>query len=205
MGLYNFGRVVCRGFFKLAFRLRIHGVENIPPEGKGFIMVCNHQSYLDPPLLGICLKHHQLVFMAKAELFEKPILGPLIRRLGAFPVSRGKGDTSAVDRAIQTVEEGHTLALFPEGTRSKTGEPLRPKSGAVVIASQTGGEIVPAAIRYVGKHKHFRSKVVIRFGRAITQQELNLSDHPAPTEIKRASQMVMGRIVSLLEESKKHE
>lgn len=203
MGLYSFGRVVCRAFFRLAFSVKIYGVENLPPEGQGFLTVCNHQSYFDPPLLGICLRHHQLVFMAKAELFEKPVLGPLIKKLGAFPVSRGRGDTSALERAIETVRQGHSLALFPEGTRSLTGEPLKPKSGAVVIASQTGGDIVPAAIYYKGKHKHFRSKIIIRFGKPIKQEELHLPEHPAPSEIKRASQFVMGKIIELLDESKK--
>ena len=95
------------------------------------------------------------------ELFQNPFVGFIIRHLGAFPVARGKGDTSAIDTAVETVKNGRVLGLFPEGTRSHDDQLLRFKSGAAVIASQSGGDLLPAAIWY--ECKKFRSRVVIRY------------------------------------------
>lgn len=84
---YRFAKAVCNGALTLWFRIEVHGVENLPAEG-GYIVVANHRTYLDPVLVGIRMKR-QVNFMAKAELFSNKLLGPIIKRLGAFPVSRG--------------------------------------------------------------------------------------------------------------------
>ena len=197
MSFYSFARAAANFFLTATYSIRYEGLENIPDHG--FILVCNHQSYLDPVLLGMRLKKRQLIFMAKEELFQKPVLGPIIRKLGAFPVVRGKRDTSAVDTAIQTVKEGKMLALFPEGTRSKTGEPLRPKSGAVVIAARTGADIVPAAITFRNNRRRFRNRIVVRYGGLIPNEQLGLTDAASPAQIKQASRFVMDRIIGLRE------
>ena len=72
--------------------------------------------------------------MGKMELFRNPILGWALRTIGTFPVDRGAGDTSAIDNSRKVIEEGDILGIFPEGHRSKTGEPLRPKSGVALVA-----------------------------------------------------------------------
>ena len=197
MSFYSFARAVANFFLTATYSIRYEGLEHIPDHG--FILVCNHQSYLDPVLLGMRLKKRQLIFMAKEELFEKPVLGSIIRKLGAFPVVRGKRDTSAVDTAIQTVKEGKMLALFPEGTRSKTGEPLRPKSGAVVIAARTGADIVPAAITFRNNRRRFRNRIVVRYGKLIPNEQLGLTDASSPAQIKQASRFVMDQIIGLRE------
>lgn len=198
MGFYRFAQVVCNACLSAYFNLEISGVENLPPEGTGFVLCCNHLSYLDPVLMGLRLKNRRLIFMAKEELFHKPILSPIIKKLGAFPVSRGRRDTHAVDQAIETVRENQILALFPEGTRSKTGQLLKPKSGVVVIAAKTGAPVVPAAIKYYGKHP--RAKVVLRFGEPIANEELELGESSTPKQIKAATHMVWGKLSEIHEQ-----
>ena len=196
MNFYQFGRIVCNICLSAYFNLEVSGLENLPSEG-GFVLCCNHQSYLDPPLMGLKIKDRQLTFMAKEALFHKPILAPIIKKLGAFPVSKNQKDGRAVKQAIQTVKDGKILALFPEGTRSKTGKLLKPKSGVVVIAAKTGAPIVPTAIKYYGKHP--RSRIVVRFGEPISNEQLELGENPTPKMIKSATQIVWGRLSEIYE------
>ncbi|MCL2014442.1 MAG: 1-acyl-sn-glycerol-3-phosphate acyltransferase [Oscillospiraceae bacterium] len=192
---YRFARTVCAAVAALIYNCKFEGLNNFPEDG-GFILVCNHRSYVDPVLLGLRLKH-PLVFMAKAELFKIPVLGFLMKKLGAFEVSRGIGGTSALDFAIKTVNEGKALALFPEGTRSKTGELKKPKSGVVVIAAQTGSIIIPAAISFQGKLR-FRRRITIRYGKPIDPKTLKI-DLTDRSTIRTAANTVMNSISELLE------
>lgn len=192
MGFYEFGQVVCNAVFSVYFRMRVSGLENLPEEGAGFVLISNHQSYLDPVMLGLRLRNRRLTFMAKEELFHVPVLAPIIKKLGAFPVSRGKNSGKAVETAKKVVNENKILALFPEGHRSLNGQLLKPKSGAVVIASQTGAPIVPAAVCYKGKHPFAR--VYVHFGEMISCGELNVSSDAAPKAVKNATKMVWSRV-----------
>ena len=161
---YYLGKALTGFIFRIWFRLEFYGYED-QPKDRGYILCCNHRSGLDPVLVAQKVKK-PIRYMAKAELFQNKFVSFIIRHLGAFPVARGKGDTSAIDTAVETVKSGRVLGLFPEGTRSHDDQLLRFKSGAVVIASQSGGDLLPAAIWYSGKK--FRSKVIIRYeiGRA---------------------------------------
>ena len=172
MTFYDFAFIVCNAFVKIGFKFRAEGVENLPQTG-GYILCSNHRSYLDPIFLGVKVKR-QLAFMAKEELFRVKVLGPIIKKLGAFPIARGKGDTGAVEFAIDTVKSGKALMLFPEGTRSKDGKLLKLKSGVIVIASQSQGLIVPSAIVFEGKLR-FRREVTVRYGKPISCDELGLN------------------------------
>ncbi len=195
MSFYQFGRAVCRVFVPLFFRFQTEGLENVP-EDCGIILCSNHRTWLDPIFLGIKLKR-QLRFMAKDSLFRKPVLGFIIKHLGAFPVKRGTGDTQAINQAIQTVQDGGVFAIFPEGTRSKTGELGKPKSGAVLVAAKTGGDIIPCCIKFEGK-LHFRSKVTVVYGQVIKNEELGIHD-VNPSELKAASKLMMSKIAELYE------
>ncbi len=193
MSFYGFGRVVCGLFLKIAFNYNVAGKENLP-ENENYILCSNHRTYMDPVFLGMGITKN-LVFMAKKELFEKPVLGAVIKKLGAFPVSRGKGDASAVQTAVKTVENGNVLAIFPEGTRSKNGELLRFKSGAALIAHKTGASVVPACVCFEGKLK-FRSKVVVRFGKPIKNEQLGISGESL-AQIKQASRLLQESVEQL--------
>lgn len=200
-GLYRLGKILCNIYCTLVYRVEVHGSEKLPKD-RGLVLVCNHVTAFDPIFLALKLKR-QLNFMAKAELFKNKLLGALLKGLGAFPVSRGTGDTTAIDKAVETVENGDILAIFPEGTRSKTGEMGRFKSGAVVIAQKTGADIVPASI-YIEKFEkglRFRSRVVIRFGEVIQNKALELESTNL-SAVKKAGALIKDAVARLLEESK---
>lgn len=200
---YHFGKAVCNLFCTLAFRVEVYGQDKLPPTG-GFILASNHVTDFDPLFIGIKLKR-QLNFMAKAELFKNKLFGMVLRGLGAFPVDRGSGDNTAIQKAIDTVEQGDILAIFPEGTRSKDGELKRFKSGAIVVAAQTGANIVPTSvyIEDISQQKgiHFRSRVVVRYGDVIPNELLKI-DVANPSTIKKAGTLVRQAVAGLLEESK---
>jgi len=120
-------------------------VENIPRQG-GVIIASNHISYYDPPFVSVSTPR-EVHFMAKRELFSIPILGFIIRKLNAFPVSRGKYDRQALEAAIEVLKKGEALIVFPEGTRSRNkGEFLSPKAGIGVLAREGEVPIVPTYI-----------------------------------------------------------
>lgn len=174
MSFYGFAQRVCIFFFKLYFKINVKGIENVPSgEGK-FILISNHQSNLDPVMLGLYLKNRRLFFMAKQELFKIPILSFIIKKLGAFPVKRGSRDSSAIKTAKDLVNCGKMLAMFPEGTRSKDGKLSKPKIGFAKIALETGAKIIPCSIFYCGKCP--RSRVFVEYGHPIGVSEDEISN-----------------------------
>ena len=179
----------------VAFKMEYEGIENIP-EGGGYLACANHRTMIDPFFFVNKVKP-QMSFMAKQELFENKITNAIFRGLGAFPVNRGKGDTGAIDTAVNILEEGGILGIFPEGTRSKSGIPLRPKSGAALVAIRTKSDILPIGISFDNPLR-FRSKVTIRFGKVIRFEELG-AEQGLPSEMKQASKLIMGRIVELVD------
>ena len=134
---------------RLLFRLRWHGLENLPREG-GFVLAANHVSNLDPWAVGLPLfRTRYLRFMAKSELYWFP-LRLVLRAGGAFPVRRGEGDIEAIHTAVDLCRAGYVVAMFPEGTRRKKGlvkrfQP-RPHTGAARIALEARAPLVPAGI-----------------------------------------------------------
>ncbi|MFA9381977.1 MAG: lysophospholipid acyltransferase family protein, partial [Acetanaerobacterium sp.] len=138
-------------------------------------------------------------YMAKEELINIPLIGRILRRLGAFPVRRGKGDRGALDMAASIVNEGKIVGIFPEGTRSATGKPLPAKSGVAVVSARTHCDVVPASIYIEGSALRWRTRVTVRFGKAIPFENLGLSEELAHTQLKAASAMIMQHVTELLE------
>ena len=174
MSFYGFAQKVCIILFKLYFKINVKGIENIPPNGGKFILISNHQSNLDPVMMGLYIKNRKLFFMAKQELFKIPILSFIIKKLGAFPVKRGSKDFGAIKTAEDLVNGGKMLAMFPEGTRSKDGKLSTPKVGFAKIALKTGARVIPCSIFYRGKHP--RSRVFVEYGRPVDIFESNNPD-----------------------------
>jgi 1-acyl-sn-glycerol-3-phosphate acyltransferase len=142
--LYALVRSLVVPLFRLYFRMRVRGAEHVPQEGAA-ILTPNHKSFWDSFFLGVCTRRH-LRFMAKTELIEAPY-GPLLIRLGAFPVRRGEADAEALETAREVLRQGGLLALFPEGTRIRDPDELGdPKRGAGRLALESGAPLVPAAI-----------------------------------------------------------
>ena len=182
--------------FKLLFRIKAVGCENIPMD-KGFILAANHTSLTDPIFLAIKCKR-QIYFMAKAELFKFRPFGWLIKKLGVFAVDRGKGDKGAITTAQNLVKEGKTLGIFPEGTRYLTGAPRKAKSGIAYIAMDTKSDILPVSIYREGTIRLF-SKTTIRFGELIPFDSMILEDATDRGNIRNITTTVTEKITELWE------
>ncbi len=195
MSFYTVIKTIVSAVVPLIYRVKVEGLENIP-ENNGYILCCNHISFMDPVILIAKIKD-QCNFMGKKELFKNPLLAMIFRAMGAFPVDRGKGDTGAIDHAVKLVNDGKVFAIFPEGTRSKTGNLGRLKSGAVVIASRTGGDILPCVIKK-GNFRFFKRTVTLKIGKLIPNSELEITEH-SPSQIKQATKRLTKTFEDLLE------
>lgn len=147
---------------KLRYKINVVGADNIPETGP-VIIASMHKSELDPPLVATTIKR-ELSFFAKEELFKIPVLGFIISKLNAFPVSRGKSDRAALKKSVEVLEAGNMLLIFPEGTRSKTDDLGEFQEGASFIAMKANAQIVPTAI--VGKYDR-KDGVKIIYGKPI--------------------------------------
>jgi len=142
--VYWAGWSLTRIISKLFFRVRTVGQENIPRQG-GFILATNHVSYYDPPLVGSWIKR-ELYFFAKKELFKNRLFGAIISTTNSLPVNRQGVDRQAIRLAVDAIERGFGLTMFPEGTRSLTDKFLSPKPGIGMIASRAK---CPIAVGYI--------------------------------------------------------
>ena len=169
---YGVGKFLFSIVFRMIFHTRIVGRERIPSES-GLLVVCNHISFLDPPLLGVVMPR-PVEFMTMAELFRKPWLARLLRTVGCFPVDRSRIDHGAAREAIRRLRAGRCVVIFPEGGIRLTeqsvlgGEPVF-KPGAGSIALLGGASILPVIVRdtrkpYLGRNWLRHETVGITFG-----------------------------------------
>ena len=148
----------------------VEGMEKLPKSG---VLLCpNHSSNWDPILVALRLPiNYRLHIMAKEELFQNPLLGWLLRKVGAFPVSRGNNDINAVKQSIQALKDGDNLLIFPEGTTVRNGIgyldglPPQAKAGVAMIGVRTGATLIPVFVD--GEKKCFRRTRII-FGEPYT-------------------------------------
>jgi 1-acyl-sn-glycerol-3-phosphate acyltransferase len=133
---------------RLGIRWTIEGAQLIPVRGP-VILASNHVSYLDPLVLAYLAdrRHRKVRFLAKAELFEKPVLGPLLRSAGQIPVRRGSADAaSSLDAAVDALRRGECVTVFPEGTISLDLDPMVGKSGTARLAQESGVAVTPVGL-----------------------------------------------------------
>src|ERR687885_597239 len=161
------------------FRLERQGRDNVPRRGP-VILAANHRSFLDPFIIGVCLRR-PVYFVAKQELFAKRWQAWLLNALGAFPIRRGESDEESVATAEAILARGDAVVIFPEGTRIRRGSLGRPKRGVGRLALETGAPVVPVAV--TGTERARRGwrvrpvKVCLRFGRPLTFPRV---DRPSP-------------------------
>ncbi len=143
--VWRFGTILLWPITYLQLRSKRVGPRTVPATG-ATLVVANHLSMKDPPLIGMMALPRKMHFMAKAELFSNRFGGWVMRSVGAFPVERGAGDREAIRHSRDLLRSGEGLIMFPEGTRSLSGK-LRPFfSGAGVLALEPGVTVIPAAI-----------------------------------------------------------
>ncbi|KQL20289.1 lysophospholipid acyltransferase family protein [Cytobacillus solani] len=191
MTFYSFAKSVVYGVLKPIYRFEVIGREHFPKEG-GVLLCSNHIHNFDPPVVGINAPR-PVHFMAKEELFSVPILGKLVPHLNAFPVKRGMSDREALRKGLSILKDGHVLGLFPEGTRSQTGELKKGLAGAGFFALRTDAAIVPCAI--IGPYKAFK-KLKVVYGKPIDME--NLRERKASAE--ETTEIIMGEIRKLIDE-----
>jgi len=198
---YYIARFAVILFFKVTTRWRVVGLENIPAEG-GVLLVSNHLSNADPPLLSVTLKRNAL-FMAKKELFRNPILGYIIYGFGAFPVNRGQLDRQALRHAEKGLADENILVIFPEASRSKNARLKKAFPGSAMIAVRTNIPIVPVAVtgteKVVGlKWMLRRPEIQVCFGKPFTLSPTQ--GRKTRDVLEESTTYVMRRIADLLPE-----
>ena len=174
--------------YKFVFKGHLIGRDNIPQKDS-FIMVSNHGSLLDPPLLGHAIGRN-ISFMAKAELFKIPLLGFVISACGAYPVKRGIVDKNTIKTACNKLSNDNCIGIFIDGTRQKNGRVNKPKQGAALLAFKNQKLLLPVAI--VNSHRLIRfkffipffSKVVIKVGKPIKPPQSSSKDDLNSVTIK---------------------
>ncbi len=197
--LYAVVYAIFAGPIRFLTRIHVHGKENEPlPDTGSCLIICNHLTWRDPIILCCALKHRQPHFMAKKELFKVPVVGWLVRALGAYPVNRGGADVGAIKHTIQMLQDGVTVGMFPQGHRYNGQDPrtTKPKMGAAMIALKADVPVLPVFI----KVKHNKAKLFCRkdayIGKPITLAELNY-DPEASGEYERIIGELFERVCEL--------
>lgn len=145
--LYWLGKNAQAAAFRLLWRRKVRGLENVPPFGTAVIFAANHRSLSDPSNVGSSLPY-PIFYFAKEELFHVPVLSWWLRHVNAFPVRRKEHDVGALKKAVEVLEQGGGLMLFPEGGRRL--DPVRQwkaKAGVGMLACKTGARIIPVGIK----------------------------------------------------------
>jgi 1-acyl-sn-glycerol-3-phosphate acyltransferase len=187
-------KFISRLVIGVLFRVEHINIEKIPNEGSG-ILCANHVSDVDMFFIGCKLKR-LIRYMAKEELFQKLLIGKLIKYFGAFPVRRGAGDIGAIRKALDLLKEGHIIGIFPEGTIRKKNMKLNAKPGPALIAMKSGAKIIPVKIE--GKIGLF-SKIKIIYGNPYYLRFEKDRKYKSK-ELSQISQDILDNIYSLSEE-----
>ena len=197
---------LARGVARIAARVEVH-FEAAPPRDGPLIVVANHISNADPPLVYGWLTPalgRRMHILAKEALFVGPV-GALLRSQGVTPVRAGGSDIEAFRAARSVLERGDALCIFPEGTRSRSGALQAAKPGVAMLATRTDARILPVGIsgsdRFLGPGRRmprFRSQIVIRVGRPY---RLTVDpDQPRRAGLQAATDEIMRRIAALVDE-----
>lgn len=193
--IYRLLYILAPLYYKIFYRLKIHGKKINTTDGK-YILCANHISIHDIFLAAMCVKK-QVFYMAKAETSDIPVLGGTVKKL-TIPIHRGASDIAAIKAAINAVNEGKLLGIFPQGTRmpGKEPSPADAKSGVGLISYRTKANIIPILIKTKNyKIKLFR-RIDVYIGDVIPFDELGF-EHGGSVEMNRASKLIFEKIVSL--------
>jgi 1-acyl-sn-glycerol-3-phosphate acyltransferase len=191
--MYKAARIVVGNAYKILFRIRAKGLENIPKDG-GVILCANHTSYSDVPILGM-LSPRDVHFLAKEELFKKRFFSKLFKKLGAISVNREKPGMDTLKQVVKLLKNGGTLGIFMQGGRRSEGDADDYKAGVALFAIKGQVPVVPVNIK--SKFRLF-SKVYVNFGKPISFEEL-WGQKLRTEQLNPAAQQIMDAIHNLEE------
>ncbi len=199
---YSFASTGVRFLLWLLTRCVVEGLENVPSTGP-FLLVSNHLSMIDPPLLGALLPR-RIAFMAKEEAFRHWLMGPVVTWYGAFAVKRGQADRQALRTATEVLKKGSVVGMFPEGTRSKSGSLNRAYSGSALVALMAKAPVLPVAVTGTDRIKGplsllTRPTITLRVGKPLTLER----GEGDKGDLDLLTGAMMGRIAELLPESRR--
>ena len=199
--VYSISNVAQRLTLRLFADYKVEGKENVPPMGP-LIVVANHQSNLDPPILGASLPR-RIWFLAKEGIFRGRIVNSFLRSYGAFPLDRSGSDLRAYRWALNKLEHDQVLVLFPEGTRSK-GSMNKAMSGVARLALKTGAPLLPVGIVGTEHMGHWMrtvsptGKIRVNIGTVFSLPSID--GRPSREVLESLTDMIMQRVASLLPE-----
>ena len=202
-GLYVVFKILLTGPLRLLCNIRVRGRENEPTRDQGaYLVIANHRTWADPIYLCVALRHQQPHFMAKKELFKVPLLGWLIRALGAYPVNRGGADVSAIRYTIELLRAGVAVGMFPQGHRYNgvDARETTPKTGAAMISLKAEVPVLPVFIKVKNNKMRFLCKKEMIIGKPVHLSELNY-DPDAPGEYQRIINILFEKVCELGDEN----
>ena len=201
--MYRFSRLMLEFFLRIFFRIHFFGRENIP--APPYIVVSNHTSLLDPPLVGAACNKYSLDFMAKSDLFDAPILGAWTRSVNCICIRRGKNSVEGLKEALRRIDKGRAVGIFPEGTRSADGSLQEAKRGVGFLIARAGVPVIPvyvdgsrAAFPKTGGMKP-GTHINVFVGRPIPPEDFFFKKSSGKKDYEAISNMVMEHIARLKE------
>lgn len=193
---YDAYKKVLGGPAKAIFRVKAFGEENVPSD-RGVIVCANHTSFSDVIVMSASTDV-QVRYMAKKELFSVPIIGALVKALGAYPVDRKGGDVAALRQTVAMIGEGNAVGIFPQGTRHRGKNPrdTQVQHGVGLIAYRAKCDVVPVFIKTKNNHTHFFGKTEVHFGEVIPYEALGF-EKGGKEEYKNAAELIFDRVCSI--------
>ena len=197
---YNYARILANFYFTTFYDYDVSGMHNVPKSG-GVVFAANHVSFYDPPAIGAQVRRH-ISYFARDSLF-KGLFGKGLHKLEAIPVARENADIKSLKSIFRALKSGGAVAIYPEGTRSLTGQLSEPKPGAGMIACKSGATVVPT--RVFGTYEVFGRQhklpslggtIHITYGRPMDISEIDPGkEHP--DRYLEASRRIMAEITKL--------
>ena len=196
---YQFAVSICRLLFTGFYKTEVSGIENIP-RNRGFILACNHQSFLDPPMVG-CFLNRPIAYFARDTLFKKGFVSWFLKQIYTIPVKRdAPSDVNAIKTVLKILKQGGGVLFFPEGTRSESEDLMTPQKGIGLIACKSKTTVLPARVFGTSKglsrnNKHFswQTPLSIHYGHCLSCEDYD-PGKTHPDRYQESSNRIMDAI-----------